>query len=168
MLPITNDTIMTQVLIHDMGEIMEIVIKNLLKTMKGQIQQYVYAAYSSLSNSPDKYQRQGSAGFGESWISTSQTAGNIITSTLEQDLNIMSLNPPDFIHGSLHWDPNDIREYLVNILVENAWGSWFGENQPWMTARDFWNPFIQMLDNGEIEKEVEAQFVLRGIQFIKT
>jgi hypothetical protein len=80
------------------------------------------------------------------------------------DPNKMQSDPENYTHGSPKWSPNDIREYLPEILAFNTSGNLFGANQ-WWHNRDnyFYDTLNSLAKGGELRVWFMAALRARGI-----
>jgi len=139
-------------------------LKKLLDDDGGLIDTIIYQA-----NTPKWYGRQGkSGGLMGMWDKQpTKTKGNSVQSEIYADDGLLVNDPDAFIHGSNYWaGGNDITGMLIDLVVGGGSGPLFGDGF-WTGPRDFWTPFLEMLDDGTVSGLVEAAFRARGINFIK-
>lgn len=157
---IDNDADLTALLIADMEGVIDAITNTLLEKLKEKIQEIVYDSYD-----PIWYPRQGERGLGNEWEKTdAHSEGNIVESEISENPMKLNTDSDNFIHGSNFWNLNDIRDLLAEIVIEGESGPLFGSG-PWTFPRDFWTPFIELLEDGTIEKIIEKEFKLRNIKF---
>lgn len=145
-----NDDALNADIVRVMSEIINEVAEKLVEKLQEIIQDVVYDPFT-----PEVYQRQGmNGGFIGSWTDSSETntMGNIVTSTIESDPSKMNINREDFIHGSALSNGyiSDIRDVLAEIINEGHSGDLFGDGF-WREPRIFWEPFLQLLNDGTVE-----------------
>ncbi len=168
---IDNDEKLTAVLLREMSEVINDIAEILVVKLKEIIERVVYNPFN-----PKVYNRlKEYGGFLGSWEDTSKADiyGNTVTSTIESNPSKMAINRENFQHGSVLWDGeyySDIRQYLDRMineagdLVGNLWGS---KDPPawWKSPRPYWDEFLALLENGEVNRLVEEEFHKRNILF---
>lgn len=162
-----NDKALTIAIINDFCKIIDTITDKLLEKLKEIIEEVVYNPYE-----PKKYERQGlHAGLLGEWERNhARIVNNTVVSEIFEAPYSMSVNPDNFIHGSLLYDPNDIREFLAEIVITGKSGRHFDFAHPplwWRSPRDFWTPFVQLLSDGTVDSMIEREMKKRGIRFIK-
>jgi hypothetical protein len=93
--------------------------------------------------------------------------GRDVEAIIDQNPISMVNDPENYIHGSNEWIMSDIREILTDIIIEGSSGPRFGETGFWREPRDFWQPFIELIDNGTCDKYIQLEARKRGIELIK-
>jgi len=162
-----NDEQLTKGLVSIMSGVMESVAQKLLDLLAddaGLIDTIIYQA-----NSPKAYARQGDSGglLGMWEKKPLKSSGRGISYQIYADSDLLSHDPDDFIHGSNYWiGGDDIRDMLIDLVAGGGSGPLFGSGF-WTAARDFWTPFLEMLENGTVNKILESEFKKRGIVYIK-
>jgi len=162
-----NDEQLTKGLISIMSGVMDSVaqkLKDLLADDAGLIDTIIYQA-----NDPKAYARQGDSGglLGMWEKKPLKSSGRGIAYQIYADSDLLSHDPKHFIHGSNYWEESDdIRDILIDLVVGGGSGDFFGSGF-WMGARDFWTPFLEMLEDGTVNKILESEFKKRGIVYIK-
>jgi hypothetical protein len=175
-----NDMELDVIMFKLMTDVVDEVTWKLLEQLKDKINTIVYNPYH-----PKKYVRHKyNGGLLENWIKTpALAAGRTITGMIDQDPYSMILDQGEeidewpysypSIHGSKYTKKDgdqyekDIRETLSEIIIKGWSGSRFGKIGFWKTPRDFWSPFIELLNNGTVEGYIEKAFRSRGIKYIK-
>lgn len=163
-MPVNNDDDLMRILVSDMNSIIDSVSAKLIARLEEYIQSEVYNAYS-----PKVYERQGAnGGLLGNWEQVpNDIRGNVITSIIrENEPTQLALDSDNFIHGSNFWSKDDIRDLLAEIVIMGKSGPLFGDG-PWRFPRDFWTPFIKLLDDGTVDTLIETEFKKRGIKYIK-
>lgn len=165
---IMNDQELTAIVVLDMTDIINEVAEELLKKLTwngGLIDTIVYGA-----GYPSVYQRQGANGglLGAFDKTDAVVRGTTITAEVGEHPDRMTFDPENFIHGSFYWQEGltDIRRLLTDIITKGLSGPLFGEGY-WRSSRDFWQPLLDMLEDGTIDSMIESGFAKRGIKFIK-
>lgn len=160
---IDNDAALTAMIISDMTEIIDSLTEKLLEKLKLKIEEVVYTPFN-----PKEYRRQGDRGLRNEWDKTPpKVSGNVIQTEIGENPMKLTVGPEYFVHGSYYWEPmDDIRNILAEIVIGGKSGKLFGEGF-WREPRDFWTPFIQLLEDGTVDKMIESEFKSRGIPFKK-
>lgn len=114
---------------------------------KELINEIVYGA-----GQPKVYER--TYEFRDSWGGNVETKGNSIVATFEQDVNKLSYDPDNYIHGSL--ESGFIGEYLADIIYNGGSGNKFGDGY-WMKQRDAWQPLLDAIDK-KLDKWIAEGF----------
>ena len=162
---VDNDDALTKLLSETMMSVVESVADRLLEELVGPdgfIEDIVYGA-----GAPSFYSRQGMNGGLSGMWDTKKGTG--IQAIVYEDSDTLSLDQDNFIHGSNYpksKPPNDIRGALIDMIIGGGSGPLFGEGW-WRGRRDFLTPFLELLENGTIERMIEAEFKLRGINYIR-
>jgi hypothetical protein len=168
---IDNDDFLNNVLLIEFKDIIDEVTNEVLEKLKEIIDQEVYS-----KGNPSKYDRQmDDGGLRGSFIipENSNIVGQLVQSHIEHDPNSMTHDPDNFIHGSNSWKyGNDVRDFLADMIINGGSGTphvgdKFGSGF-WTSARDFWTPFLQILEDGTIDRIIENQFNNRGIEWVKS
>ncbi len=169
MVDITSDMELNQILLGEMAGIVDEVAEQLLDKLisdSGFIEQIVYGA-----GIPNWYQRNKKSGglLGEWDTVPIKITGNTVTGEVKEFPERMKFNPSEFVHGSYYWVEGitDIRKLLVDFITEGWSGPLFGETGFWLGSRDFWTPFVKLLEDGTVSKMFEKAFRSRGIKFKK-
>lgn len=175
---IDNDDKLAQVMSSDLRKIVEKVAETVVELLKGYVQAMVYDVYE-----PEVYERQhANGGFYGSWTydDIEIKGGGLLRSAefstkIFSDPDEMILDPMNFIHGSpigggfgnidrrdemdaaiaesFHRDPRH------DFHTKNGSGAW---EKP----RDYWSPFIDMMDLGTFEEIFETECKRFGITLI--
>jgi hypothetical protein len=170
-----------------MRTLFESVITKVGKQLKEKLQEVIQKEVYD-KGTPKEYDRQYKRkGFYTAWYASD--AGNLdgeIVSAIqysESDQSVtMSHNPSEFVHGSNHWiHGDDIRPYLADIIMNGRFtgsphvGKIFDRSvklQPadpipwWFLPRDFWTPFLTMLNNGEADSLIKLELNRMGINLV--
>lgn len=163
-MPFDNDQALNAALLGEMAGIIDEVVFEVLKELKKKISEILYDTYS-----PSFYNRQGSEGgiLGVFEINPTEVGGNSVSAEIEDRPETLANDPASFVHGSYYYEGGtDITGMMVDLIVEGWSGPLFGpafEGRP----RDFWTPFIELLENGYVFELVEKEFKKRGIKFIR-
>jgi hypothetical protein len=162
-MPATNDAELMAMMMGDFTLIIDEVSKELLEKLLEVIHAVVYDPFH-----PKKYNRLGdNGGLLDDWDKTNPViSGNTIESEISEYPDRMVLDAPGFTHGSLYYDPNDVRDFLSELIIEGKSGDLFGEGF-WRSSRDFWTPFLQLIDDGTADRIIEKAMNSRGIKWIK-
>lgn len=167
---IDNDEQLTQILILEMTSIVNIITDQLLEKLIGEsglIRKIVYDPYKPADIEDNGYQRlMENGGLLGEWDKKTRVVRNNIASEITDYPNTMIVSPGEFVHGSLYWKKDDIRDMLAAIVAEGLSGDFFGDGF-WKLPRDFWSPLVAMLGNGTIDSIIEKEFKARGIVYIK-
>jgi hypothetical protein len=158
--------------IAEMSQVIDGIAAKLVNKLLELVDQYVYDAYD-----PPEYgyeRQEDNGGLRGSYVKTDKPTivGNTISSEIFSDVSTLTLDEDRYIHGS-HYGRNgdmysDIRAVLDEIIIEGLSGPLFNfsENRDyWLKPRDYWQPFIKLLDDGEIDKLIEEEFGMRGISY---
>jgi len=158
-----NDKQITNFFTSEMKLILDEVAEKIILELQKKIDEKVYNGFT-----PTTYSRQmDNGGLRDLWqAKPSKKRGDTVKVKIEEEPDLMTHDPDNFIHGSNYWTKNDIRDILSNIVIEGKSGDLFGDGE-WRQPRDFWTPLIDMLDSGEINKMLESGFKSRGINFIR-
>ena len=157
-----NDNELTTMIMIDLNSIIEEVMGKLLIDLKEFIESEVYSA-----GSPETYdrQREPKGLLGSFEIGDAEKNKKSVSSTIKHEPELMNSSPEDYIHGSPDYEPNDIRQFLAEIIIEGKSGLRWG-NGWWRSPRDFWQPFIKVFKmNGD--KYIQDGFKSRGIKYTK-
>jgi hypothetical protein len=161
-----NDEELTNALREELKSIIDTVTEKLLKKLvddDGFIDSIVYKM-----NSPSAYQRQGkNGGLLGMWDKTpAKISGEVISSEITEYPELLTVDSEKFIHGSLYWVQEDISRLLTEIIVEGKSGPFWGEGF-WRSPRDFWQPFVKLLDDGTVQQWIELEFRKRGMRYTR-
>ena len=163
---IDNDADLQSQMIQDLKDIIDEVSVLLLTDLREKIKEEVYGA-----GTPSAYSRNKLDGGleGSFDVSDVEALGLTIQSIISQDPLTMVHDPAHFIHGSNYWEfGNDVRDILSDMIINGNTGTphvggIFGEGF-WTEPRNFWKPFLEILDkNGN--HYIEEAFQARGIQY---
>lgn len=169
-----NDDALTAAIVGEMTGIIDVVAKKLLEKLKEKIEEIVYDGHR-----PVEYNRlRENGGFKGIWDKTKANAsGNIVTSEIDQDPMKMDLDQDEdhSVHGSTyHGMVWDIRDSLAEMLIRGQSGKPkigsrfnFAKVNWWIDGRDYWTPFVVMLNDGTADKMIEDEFKARGIPYKK-
>ena len=151
--------------------------QEIMKDLQEIIQDKVYDFAT-----PKKYQRQYKKGglYSAWYVPKAKPDGYEVETKLEHVPQTMKKHVSgDFIHGSDHWKyGDDIRNILADIIINGGIGTphvgpYFDstlegeEDTPWWKLpRDFWTPFIKMLDKGEVDLLIKIELNKMGIGFM--
>jgi len=153
-----NDAMLEDLLLIELQGMINEVSEQMLEKLQELIQTEVYDDF------PSMYQRQGMNGglLGSFEKSDANIIGREIESLIDQNIMDMTLEPENYIHGSYEWHTDDIRDLLTEIIVEGKSGDRFGSGF-WTRPRDFWKPFIELLENGTCDTLLIKAAKKRGI-----
>ena len=161
-MPITNDDQLNAIILNDLKGIIDEVAEKVFLKLRESIQQNVYDA-----GTPTTYNRQLDNGglLGSFAKQNVSLVGQVAESKIDQDPMSMNNDSDNFIHGSNFWQGgDDVREYLTDWIIKGRpdIGSYFGEGF-WRSPRNFWQPMIDMINNGDVDRMIESAFNSRGI-----
>ena len=169
-MPIRNDPEFDAVLRADFTEIINEVVEEILKLVQESIEENVYGA-----GTPNYYVRyKMDGGLQGSFImeeakGTMSGGGYQITGKVDQDPMRMaqhiSGDSSDFVHGSEFYATKDVRKFLTDWIVNGRSGPIFGGGF-WMDSRDFWQPVLNMLTDGTIDRKILTRMIGRGMSVI--
>ena len=164
---IDNDDLLESVLTSLLIEIIDEVTIQIMEKLEEFIEDIVYDPYS-----PKVYPRQAEiGGLLNAWDVTKAVASrNEVVAEIKDDPYSMAHDAGNFIHGSNYWVRKDIRNMLIDIVIKGLSGPIFdSENGDpwWKEPRDFWTPFVKLVESGKINKMIERAFRSRGIKFKK-
>lgn len=159
---IDNDEQLNNIL-HDISKkVVQNVSQMIVQEVKRQIDENVYIHgrnfYARGSKRPT-YE------FRESWKNEIEDSGSSITGIISQNYQMMNLDSENFIHGSLFYKDEDIREYLSEIINEGKSGPLFG-NGFWRQPRPFWDEAMKIFEDGTIDKWIREEFKNFGFNLI--
>ena len=157
-----NDDQLNAKLLFDFTDIIDEVTYKILLELRKSIEKEVYGAGTP---SPDGYNRLMYSGglIGSFEKYRTKTSGQVVQGMIDQNSYSMTLDSDEFIHGSNYWNvTDDIRTMLSDIIIEGKSGGLFGPGF-WRQPRPFWQPIIDMLTNGEVDKLIENAMTTRGI-----
>lgn len=149
-------------------QVVEAVIDQVYEMLLDYIDRYVYDA-----GSPQYYVTGARFGMDEGTLrgsffkSRAELDGDIVSARIYHDSMSLLHAPWNFVHGSNYWEfSDDIRPYLIDIIIGNGTmsGDFFGEGY-WREPRDFWTPFMRLMENGLIDKLLKIQFAQYGIKY---
>ena len=154
----SNDAELTALLTNSFEDIINRVADRVIEEIvKPSVDENVYQAYL-----PRMYNRQGGmGGFLGAWEQETVSDG---TGSIKTEIGVnplsMVLDEEHYIHGSdLHGDVRSmLAEYIMSGLRYD-----FDFNMP----RDFWTPIQTAINNGGIDKIIEAEMTKKGINWTK-
>jgi hypothetical protein len=162
-MPILNDAQLNQILLDDFKDIIEKVSKVLFQKLRDSIEEKVYDA-----GFPAAYIRYRDDGglLGSFLKDNTSIDGQTVKTSIYQDAMSMVQHiegdRTDFVHGSEYWVMTDIRSILTDIIIQGKSGPLFGQGF-WTEERDFWTPIIELLNNGEVDRMIEASMSAHGM-----
>jgi hypothetical protein len=161
-MPITNDIQLNAIVLNDLKSIVDEVTEKVYQKLRESMLKIVYGA-----GVPNVYDRQMDNGglLGSFDKHSAKVAGQNVEGSIDQDPSGMTINPDQFIHGSNFFDKgDDVRDYLTGMIITGRpdIGPYFGENW-WREPRDFWTPMMDLINNGDVDRMIEAAFNSRGI-----
>lgn len=159
-----NDTQVTNFFTSEMKKVLDIVAEKMILKLQEKIDEKVYNSFT-----PTTYNRQmDNGGLRDLWrANPSRRKGDKVSVKVKEEPEFLTHTPEEFIHGSNHSKKgDDIRKVLAEFVLEGESGDLFGDGV-WRDKRDFWTPFIDMLDDGEINTIIEDAFTAVGINFIR-
>ena len=161
--PITNDAMLLLIIGEDLKVIIDELAKWLLEELQKSIEGVVYGA-----GNPSVYQRQRYDGglIGSFLKKDTNRVASLIESGIEQDPTNMNVDPENYIHGSLDWEMDDVRELLTDWIIGGDSGNRFG-NGFWRAPRDFWTPIESMISDGRLDATFERLMTAHGIVFTR-
>jgi hypothetical protein len=156
-----NDPQLQAAILRDLKDIVDEVTLGLLKKLRQSMKDEVYDA-----DTPNWYFRyKDNGGLLGSFFKSPTTINSLtVSSSVDHVPNSMVHNPKRFTHGSNYWTTDDIRPYLVDIIINGKSGGLFGDGF-WRRPRNFWQPVIDMLTDGTADKMIEQAFNSRGIKW---
>ena len=165
---IDNDDSMTEAMELDMISIINTVSDQLLIRLIGDagfIHEIVYDPYEEQVKEYERQMENG--GLLDDWEQLKATLqSHLVTAEIQEDITRLNLDAKHFIHGSYYWVRKDVRDILLDIIVDGKSGSFFGEGF-WRSPRDFWTPFVELLEDGTVDSMIEKEFTKRKINYIK-
>jgi hypothetical protein len=179
---IDNDDKLSRVMFIDFKEIVARVAEAVVELLKGYVQAKVYDVWHPPEGGYVRQHEIGKGGFYESWVYDDiETIGGKSLRSAEFSTKIfsdpmeMEFDPMNFVHGSpigggfgnidrrdemdaaiaesFHRDPRH------DIHTEDGSG-------PWEKPRDYWSPFIDVMDLGTFEEIFEEECKKFGITLI--
>jgi hypothetical protein len=158
-----NDASLNAFLTMVMSDVINSVTEELIEELQLEILETVYDPVS-----PSVYERQKfNGGLVNSWVQHQTVAGNVIENKIEEDSDLLTHDPGNFIHGSYYYFlGDDIRGALAEIINEGKSGDLFGEGF-WRSPRPFFDNFIEKVNNGLVDEKLEKHFRIRGIKYVK-
>jgi hypothetical protein len=182
---IHSDAEMDQFMLLLFDTVIDKVGKEIVKDIQEIIQQEVYD-----KGSPTVYDRQyKNHGFISAWSEISGRKNGEIVTEVGFRPGILNISKSRFIHGSVYPERQsgnriypagdwDIRESLADIIIKGGTGekprvgTYFdryippGTNPWWKLPRDFWTPFLAMLDRGEVDLLIKLELNRMGINLV--
>ena len=157
-----NDIELMDAIGRDMKLVIDEVASKILEMLIDSINQVVYDA-----GVPHLYRRlEMNGGLSGEWRkSNAEIIGNEIISTIDSDPTTLVVDPENFVHGSNHWEMDDISGLLNEIIIEGKSGPYFGEGF-WREPRDFWSPIIAMLEDGTVDSMIAESMIKNGINLV--
>jgi hypothetical protein len=142
-----NDAALEAFMLTTLQIIVNEVSEQMLEKLQDLIQSEVYDDF------PAVYERRGMNGglLGSFEKSDATIFGKEILSLIDQNIMGMDIEPENYVHGSYEWHTDDIRDLLTEIVTEGKSGKRFGGGF-WTRPRDFWKPFIELVENGTCDK----------------
>ena len=158
MVKIRNETQLQVVIAQALVPVINRVLERIVEDNRGLIQEYIYD-----NDTPAVYER--TEEFKEAWETQSaEVAGDHVKGEFFYAPDKMSVDPGAFQHGSYYYSPNDIREYLAEIIYQGGAGPMFGEGF-WRNKRDVWNRLINHLGKRRLLSYVSDALRAEGIAF---
>lgn len=175
---IDNDETLAHVMSIDLKRIVIKVAESVVDVLKGFVQSEVYNVYE-----PKVYERQhADGGFYGSWTydDIKVGAGSLLNSrefgtTIFSDPDEMTLDPMNFIHGSPiggMFGDIDRRDEMDAAIAESFHKDPRHDvhtkdgSGAWEKPRDYWTPFIDLMDLGIFEDIFEEECRKIGITLI--
>lgn len=157
-----NDQQLNNIFHEIAKKVVENVSEKIVEEVKRQIDENVYihgrSFYARGSGRPT-YE------FRESWKHEIEDSGSTIQGIIKQNYQMMSLDAENFIHGSMFYKDEDVREYLAAIINEGSAGPIFGYGF-WTRPRPFWDEAMKIFENGTIDKWIKQEFKNYGIDLV--
>ena len=164
MVLLSNDAMLYSFFMSKFKKIIDQLTEEIYMMVRESIENKVYRPHI-----PKWYPRQRDfGGLLGAWEKlTKRTAMNVIEGSVKYDPeNIFSI-PSNFIHGSYYWTHSDIREELVDIIVQGKSGKLFGDGW-WRRPRDFWSPVYKKIEGTWVDRRFQQLMRQEGIQYRKT
>jgi len=173
---IHSDVEMNTFMMQVFEDVINKVGKQIMKDLQEIMQKEVYDFAT-----PKKYNRQYKKGglYSAWYVPDAKVSGYNVETKLEHTPGTMTVDSDNFIHGSNHWrGGTDIRDILADMIINGGSGNphvgpYFDstlegeEDIPWWKLpRDFWTPFIKMLDKGEVDLLIKIELNKMGIGFV--
>lgn len=153
-----NETQLQAVIAQALIPVINRVLERIVEDNRNLIQEYIYD-----NDTPSVYER--TEEFKEAWETQSaEVAGDHVKGEFFYAPDKMSVDPGAFQHGSYYYSPNDIREYLAEIIYQGGAGPLFGEGF-WRNKRDVWNRLINHLGKRRLLSYVSDALRAEGIAF---
>ena len=153
-----NETQLQAVIAQALIPVINRVLERIVEDNRNLIQEYIYD-----NDTPSVYER--TEEFKEAWETQSaEVAGDHVKGEFFYAPDKMSVDPGAFQHGSYYYSPNDIREYLAEIIYQGGAGPMFGEGF-WRNKRDVWNRLINHLGKRRLLSYVSDALRAEGIAF---
>ena len=162
-MPIFNDAAFDTALQNDFVVIVNEIVDEILKEIQDSMIREVYDPWS-----PTYIRLFDHGGLFDSYIKREakmnpSSLGLSIEGKVDQDTDRMVNEPENFIHGSFFYQTDDVRSFLTQLVVEGRSGPLFGDGF-WTQPRDFYQPVIDWLDNGEFDKKIKNKMIIRGMK----
>lgn len=153
-----NETQLQAVIAQALIPVINRVLERIVEDNRNLIQEYIYD-----NDTPSVYER--TEEFKEAWGKQSaEVAGDHVKGEFSYAPDKMSVDPGAFQHGSYYYSPNDIREYLAEIIYQGGAGPLFGEGF-WRNKRDVWDRLIKHLGKRQLLSYVSEALRAEGIAF---
>ena len=160
----TNDATLNAAILNDFQSIVDKISEEILQEVIDSIDNVVYGA-----GNPNYYTRNGLYGglSGMFFKTDAMIYGQEIKSDIDNDPSSLKHDPAMFTHGSNYSKKgDDIRDVLIEIITEGLSGYFFGSGW-WQAPRDFWQPVLNKIQRGDMDKYIEAEMSRRNIQWTK-
>ena len=158
MVQIRNETQLQAAIAQALIPVINRVLERIVEDNRGLIQEYIYD-----NDTPSVYER--TEEFKEAWETQSaEVTGDHVKGQFSYAPDKMSVDPGAFQHGSYYYSPNDIREYLAEIIYQGGAGPLFGEGF-WRNKRDVWDRLIKHLGKRQLLSYVSEALRAEGIAF---
>lgn len=158
MVKIRNESQLQAAIAQALVPVINRVLERIVEDNRDLIQKYIYD-----NDTPAVYER--TEEFKEAWeTQPAEVTGDHVKGEFSYAPDKMSVDPGAFQHGSYYYSPNDIREYLAEIIYQGGAGPMFGEGF-WRNKRDVWNMLIKHLGKRQILTYVSDALKAEGIAF---
>ena len=157
---IQNENQLQSAIAQALQPVINKVLEKILAENKDLIDEGIYNA-----NTPSVYER--TEEFREAWSTEDSTINNNhVSGKFFYDPDKMSVDPDMFQHGSNYYQPNDVREFLANLIYEGRSGPFFGEGY-WTRKKELWKLLMNRLGKRRILSYVEEALKEEGINYTR-
>ena len=155
---IQNESQLQAAIAQALKPVINRVLEKIVEDNRDLIQEYIYD-----NDTPEMYER--TEEFKEAWETQSaEVTGDHVRGQFSYAPDKMSVDPGAFQHGSYYYNPNDIREYLADIIYQGGAGPLFGEGF-WRNKRNVWDRLIKHLGKRRLLSYVSEALQAEGIAF---